>query len=291
MSTQRYINTSFWDDSWVQELDPSEKLLYIYLLTNPLSNIAGIMELSVKRICFDTGFNADTINRILLKFEKVEKVYKYDNYIILKNFPKHQNLESEKILKGIVDIIKKLPEDVFNYLIKIDYQLDIKGAFDTLSISYPYPLNYLIKYNINLNSNLNIMSEKYPNQENENQELEKKENQEIKKNEKAEELTTYLLNECKKDNPNFKRTKKELNKWSDAFEKLNRIDGYDYLDIKQVLVWAKTDSFWRQNILSGVRFREKFEQLYIKYKNKNTNSKNSNVYNALDDRICLEVDQ
>lgn len=125
LSTQRYIDTSFWDDSWIQELDPSEKLLYIYLLTNPLTNIAGIMELTTKRICFDTGFNSDTVGHILKKFENAKKVYTFGNYLIIRNFPKHQQLENYKIKKGIETILSKLPEDLIEYLEEIDYQYDL----------------------------------------------------------------------------------------------------------------------------------------------------------------------
>lgn len=154
MSTQRYIDTSFWDDTWVQELDPSEKLLYIYLLTNPLTNIAGIMELTVKRICFDTGFNSDTVNRLLRKFEDAKKVFRKDNYIIIRNFPKHQQLKSDNVIKGIAAILSKLPDEILCYLEEIDYQFDIKGTFDTLCIPYTYPSNYL-----NLNSDTNSDSD------------------------------------------------------------------------------------------------------------------------------------
>ena len=136
MSTQRYIDTSFWDDTWIQELDPSEKLLYIYLLTNPLTNIAGILELTTKRICFDTGFNSDTVGHILKKFEDAKKVYRYENFIIIRNFPKHQHLENDKILKGVVSILSKLPQEFLNYLEEIDYQLDIKKAFESQAIPY-----------------------------------------------------------------------------------------------------------------------------------------------------------
>ena len=165
MSSHRYIDTSFWDDSWIQELDPSEKLLYIYLLTNPLTNIAGVMGLTLKRICFDTGFNSDTVNHILRKFEEAKKVYKYNDYVIIRNFPKHQQLNNDKIVAGIAAILSKLPDDVLCFLEEIDYQFDIKGAFDTLCIPYTYPSKYL---NLNSdsnsyqnsNSNLNSNSEK-----------------------------------------------------------------------------------------------------------------------------------
>lgn len=159
MSTQRYIDTSFWDDSWIQELDPSEKLVYIYLLTNPLTNIAGVMELTMKRICFDTGFNNDTIDKILKKFETAKKVFRFQNYVIIRNFPKHQQLSSDKIYKGVAIILSKLPDDLLCYLEEIDYQFEIKEAFDTLCIPYTYPSNYL-NLNKNLNKNLNLNKNK-----------------------------------------------------------------------------------------------------------------------------------
>jgi hypothetical protein len=94
------------------------------------------MELTIKRICFDTGFNSDTVGHILKKFEEAGKVYQYKSYLIIKNFPKHQQLENFKILKGVVNILSKLPEDVLNYLEEIDYQLDIKKTFETYSLPY-----------------------------------------------------------------------------------------------------------------------------------------------------------
>ena len=33
MSKKRYVNTVFWDDAYITNLDPSEKLIFIYLLT------------------------------------------------------------------------------------------------------------------------------------------------------------------------------------------------------------------------------------------------------------------
>lgn len=133
MSTQRYIDTSFWDDAWVQELDPSEKLLYIYFLTNPLTNIAGVYKLTTRRICFDTGFNVDTIKHILDKFANAEKVFVCGEYFIIKNFPKNQKWEtSSKIKEGIISILQDLPEDVFSCLDEVGYAFDLGLVKNTI---------------------------------------------------------------------------------------------------------------------------------------------------------------
>lgn len=140
MATQRYISTSFWDDEWIQTLDPSEKLLYLYLMTNPLTNIAGVYKITDRRIGFDTGFNLDTIRHIFGKFEKAGKAYRKGEYVILPNWPKHQMWEkSKKIELGIAQILKELDSDMISCLIEVNYRYPIH----TLSIPYPYRSNYL----------------------------------------------------------------------------------------------------------------------------------------------------
>ena len=73
MAKERYINTKFWDDSYIVKLDPIEKLLFIYLLTNPLTNICGIYEVSLRRIAFDTGIEEEVILTLLRRFEEKRK--------------------------------------------------------------------------------------------------------------------------------------------------------------------------------------------------------------------------
>lgn len=150
MSNQRYIDVSFWDDAWIQDLDPSEKLVYMYLLTNPLTNIAGVYQITRKRVCFDTGFTSDTIGHILAKFEAAEKVYTFKDYIILKNWCKHQKVEGSNpdkvsnVKVGIDRILNELSDDMLIYLKKVGYSytyLDdllknkgLEGAFKDLEL-------------------------------------------------------------------------------------------------------------------------------------------------------------
>jgi len=135
MATQRFISTSFWDDEWIQTLDPSEKLLYLYLMTNPLTTIAGIYEITVRRICFDTGFNSDTVKHILGKFEKARKAFHHNGFMVIPAWPQHQKADSRpKIKEGIDAILKKLSPDMIDYIISVSYRYDIG--------SYRYVRNY-----------------------------------------------------------------------------------------------------------------------------------------------------
>lgn len=90
----RSVNTRFWGDPFIEQLNPSEKLLFLYLLTNPLSNLLGVYEITIKRICYDTSLTKETVTNGLKRFEKDKKAFYKDNFIILPNWLKNQRLNS-----------------------------------------------------------------------------------------------------------------------------------------------------------------------------------------------------
>jgi hypothetical protein len=109
MGKNQIINTKFWDDSYIIELDPIEKLLFLYFLTNPLTNLSGIYEISLKRTAFDTGIDRDMIKKILERFSQDEKMHYIDGWIIIVHFLRYQTL-NPNILKGIKKAFMELPE-------------------------------------------------------------------------------------------------------------------------------------------------------------------------------------
>jgi uncharacterized phage protein (TIGR02220 family) len=154
MSKQRYVDTKFWTDNYIVEKDPIEKLLYIYLLTNTLTNILGIYEISIRQIAFDTGIDRDMVYKILERFEKDEKVKYSKGYIAIKKFTKYQ-ANNPKINKGIGELLKEVPIELVEW-VEIDFdRLDI--TLDSLYIGLDRTSrdsNYS-NLNINLNSNSN----------------------------------------------------------------------------------------------------------------------------------------
>ena len=133
MATQRYISTSFWDDNWIQTLDPSEKLLYLYLMTGPLTNIAGVYKITVRRIVFDTGFNQDTITHIFDKFEKNYKAHRVGEYVVIPSWPQHQKWEkAPKIREGIISVLQDLPNGMIDVLIGLNYRFDLSAVSNTI---------------------------------------------------------------------------------------------------------------------------------------------------------------
>ncbi len=122
MAKQRYVNTRFWDDDFVIDLDPIEKLLFLYILTNPLTEIAGAYEITLKRMAFDTGIDKDMIQKILKRFEDAGKVVYKDGWLLVVNFTKHQST-NPKIEKGIETYLTRCPDWISDRLSKpIDRQ-------------------------------------------------------------------------------------------------------------------------------------------------------------------------
>ena len=107
----RSINTKFWNDPYIEELNSDEKLLFLYCLTSPHSNLLGIYEVSIKKISFETGINKETVLKAFERFEKDYKVFYYDNFIIIPNFIKHQKLNAN-MKKNVVTLFDDLPNSI-----------------------------------------------------------------------------------------------------------------------------------------------------------------------------------
>lgn len=65
---------------------------------------------------------------------------------------------------------------------------------------------------------------------------------------------------------NEKAKKPNYDMWDSHIEKLHRIDGYELRQIEYVIKWCQQDSFWKSNILSTKKLREKFGSLVVKIK-------------------------
>lgn len=90
----------------------------------------------------------------------------------------------------------------------------------------------------------------------------------------------FLIQSILNDLPNQKvpRTDKEIAKWAIHIDRLHRIDGISEADIWNTLVWTMKDAFWRTNIRSTGKFREKYQTLYLQSKRGNRDP-NKNRFN------------
>lgn len=79
----------------------------------------------------------------------------------------------------------------------------------------------------------------------------------------------YLIASCVETCPKSKvpDSPEKKQKWAVEIEKMKRLDGLSEEEIRQALQYAVQDGFWKANIRSTKKFREKFETLYSQSQN------------------------
>ena len=132
--SKRYFNTDFWSDTWVRTLTCQQRDLFLYLLTNERANLAGIYEIGMDRIAFDTRLPSKAITEALARFARDGKAAYLGGWLILRNAPKHQELSSPQVVKGIRRVIASVPAEVEAELYRISYQIETYN--DRVSIPY-----------------------------------------------------------------------------------------------------------------------------------------------------------
>jgi len=142
MAVFRKINTSFWQDPLVLDLTPEEKYFYLYLMTNTKTNQCGIYEISKRIIEMETGYNYETINKLINKFVEYKRIIfsKETNEIMLVNWIKYNGSSSPKVLTRVETELREIKnkELVEKYIIlsnTLNYKLN------TVSILYPYSID------------------------------------------------------------------------------------------------------------------------------------------------------
>lgn len=86
----------------------------------------------------------------------------------------------------------------------------------------------------------------------------------------AEEVSKYLANKILSENKNAKINH---TKWVNDIEKALRLDNRSKQDLFNVINWIYTPigAFWKPNIMSGKKLREKYDQLFMQMSSKNQN--------------------
>ena len=138
MALYRAIQITFWTDAKVSDnFTPEDKYFYLYLLTNPHTNLCGCYEISIRQMAIETGYSKETIERLLLRFRNVHKIIDYStetNEILLLNWAKNNWTRSEKYLAGVKKFIPKIKSPNFRAFLG-----DLVEDIDTVYIGYLYP--------------------------------------------------------------------------------------------------------------------------------------------------------
>lgn len=140
MAIYRSIQMTFWTDPKVSDdFTPEDKYFYLYLFTNPHTNLCGCYEVGKKQVSWETGYSIDTIERLLDRFEKIHRVIRFSEEtkeVLLINWHKYNWTESEKFRKPLLKEIESIKCPEFR-----EYLGKIFEGEDTVSIGYQYPMD------------------------------------------------------------------------------------------------------------------------------------------------------
>lgn len=234
MSKQRYIRDEIWDDDWFPQLGVEHKLVWLFLLTNPRCNVAGIYKLNRDTSSATIGVKRAKLDSILQDFEEQNKVMLMDDWVVISNFIKHQS-SNPSVKKGIERIIGELPSNLIGFI----------QAGGRLGTGCPTLLNSTL-----LNFTLPNGGDPF-------------EPDDKKFSERDMQMAELLTSLIKTNYPDW-QMRGNIKTWAAHIEKLHRIDGRTYEQIEYMIRWTQAHEFWRQNILSTSKLREKFNELIPK---------------------------
>ncbi len=116
----RMIYTRFWHDNYISKLNPKEKLLFIYLITNEKVNICGIYELPDKYIKFDLGLRQIELDKIKQKFMENGKFLFIDGWVKILNYERYNRFLGEKNEKAKENELALIPVKIREFIYPID---------------------------------------------------------------------------------------------------------------------------------------------------------------------------
>lgn len=149
MAIYRQVHTTIWQDNWYSELEPLDKLFWLYLLTNIKTNQSGVYEYSEKQAAFDTGLSRKEVAGALQRFIEAGRV-RYDqvtNEIMITNWMKYNSARSPKVAAVIDRELGSIKSHEFeSEVIKAaqHFKYPIRARLrdeDTVSVPYRYPID------------------------------------------------------------------------------------------------------------------------------------------------------
>ena len=232
-------------------LPTTAKLLFTYLITSPSSHLSGIYYLPLTTVSHETSLSQKETTEAFSLLADSDLVAYDDatNTVWVKNMLRHQG-RGQKIIKSVEYQLASLHN---SKLIKLFLEY-----YRELKIGYRYPFDTLSKGGTVLPSPVPSPSSDLSSLNGEGREEESLPSEAIKC---AQFLSDKIFeNFPKRTAP----TKGELMTWARDADKIHRIDGHSWEDIRDLLAWSQADSFWKPNILSMGKFRKQWNQLIAK---------------------------
>lgn len=129
MAIYRPLQVSFWDDPYILELNPGEKLFYIYLLTNDKTKQCGIYEIPITKMEMELKYSGERLFEMLNKFQNDRKiVYSIETReIAVINWLKYNPVKS---FNTAVCVAKELKEVKNSDLVLVLFDVEEQKTFE-----------------------------------------------------------------------------------------------------------------------------------------------------------------
>ena len=146
MALYRNIHLSFWQDTKVtDDFTPEDRYFYLYLLTNPHTNLCGCYEISIKQMANEMGYDVKKVIKLIERFSSIHNLIRYSKTgreLLIFHWSKYNWTSSEKFRKPLLQEIQNVKTEGFReYLLKLFNGENAKYGIDTVSRKEKYRIN------------------------------------------------------------------------------------------------------------------------------------------------------
>lgn len=130
MGVYRSVQVNFWQDEFVLDLTPEERYFYIYLLTCSKTRQCGIYPLPLRLVEMETGYNRETVEKLLQRFIAYGKIL-YDaetKELYVLNWLRYNPVTNTNIEKCVLRELKTVKNKEFVHMFLrrcLEEELDI----------------------------------------------------------------------------------------------------------------------------------------------------------------------
>ncbi|MDM5155447.1 DnaD domain protein [Bacillus sp. DX1.1] len=118
MAVYRNVQVNFWQDDFVLDLTPEERYFYIYLLTCSKTTQCGIYPLPKRLAEMETGYNRETVEKLLQRFIEYGKIL-YDaetKELYIQNWLRYNPVTNTNVEKCVLRELKTVKSKEFVHM-------------------------------------------------------------------------------------------------------------------------------------------------------------------------------
>lgn len=140
MAEFRTIKMSFWSDPFIESLDDKSKLLYIYMITCSHTSNLGILDVTARKIAYETGLSEEDVKAGMDLLREEGKIITDGTAILMLNFINNQTSGAPKVILGLRKLFEKLDSRMFRKALLAKYPFFTPKGLDGVE-EFQTPLN------------------------------------------------------------------------------------------------------------------------------------------------------